>query len=249
MLIPNTSTLIKTIHLLRRALLSSEPLRTNVRVEVSGPEIPILDGSAVDYIEGILNCGVELQNYSQPILKILKPIKVHHDGTICELLPRERLRLTTSVDFPHPIIGLQTYALELTPEAFYNEISRARTFGFQSDLEKLQARNLALGASLENVLAFSDSAVLNPEGARYAEECVRHKLLDAIGDLALCGCWIEGEMVSFRGGHSIHLTLLKTLKEFKSHWEYIPSEPLHSDIHMRNLEKNHIPIAPPAQRF
>lgn len=199
---------------------------TNLMAEIDGPEIPILDGSASIFIKEILNAGLELQPYSHKILKVLKPIKVYRDGTICELLPRGNLRLTTSVDFPHPSIGLQTFALDLTPDSFNQDVSQARTFGFQSDLEKLRSKNLALGASLENVLAFSDSAILNPEGSRFPDECVRHKLLDAIGDLALCGCWIEGELVSFRGGHSIHLTLLESLEKHPTHWKLIPAEPI-----------------------
>lgn len=199
---------------------------TNLIAEINGPEIPILDGSATVFIKKILKAGIELQPFSHKILRILKPIKVYRDGTVCELLPRENLRLTTSVDFPHPAIGLQTFALDLTPETFKTDIAEARTFGFQADLEKLRSRNLAKGASLKNVLAFSSDGILNPEGSRFPDECVRHKLLDAIGDLALCGCWIEGELVSFRGGHSIHLTLLESLEKQPSHWKLVPAEPL-----------------------
>jgi UDP-3-O-[3-hydroxymyristoyl] N-acetylglucosamine deacetylase len=199
---------------------------TNCLVEVNGPEIPILDGSAAPFIEAIWDEGIEIQPFSNPTLKILKPIKVYQNGAICELLPRDCLRLTTSIDFPHPAIGAQTFALEMTPEAFKEQVGRARTFGFVRDLEKLQKVHLAQGASLANVLAFSEKGVVNPEGARFADECVRHKLLDAVGDLALCGSWIEGEMVSFRGGHAIHMALLQALKSFRSHWEMLPAEPL-----------------------
>ncbi len=199
---------------------------TNVCAKVNGPEIPILDGSANPFIEAILESGIDFQPFSNPVLRVLKPVKVFRDGVICELLPRERLRLTTSVDFPHPSIGLQTFALEVTPGGFIEEICAARTFGFLKDVERLRKNQLALGASVENVLAFSDEGIVNPEGARYSDECVRHKLLDAIGDLALMGCWIEGEMVSFRGGHSMHLSLLQALREHPSHWEIDPAAPL-----------------------
>lgn len=198
---------------------------TNLLIELSGPEIPILDGSAFPFLEAILDAGVEFQHYTTKTLKILKPIKVFEGGAVCELLPRERLRLTTSIEFPHPSIGVQTYAVELTPYVFQAEISTARTFGFLKDVDKLKRHQLALGASLKNVLAFSETDVANPEGMRYPDECVRHKLLDALGDLALCGCWIQGELVSYRGGHSMHLLLLKTLKESRHHWELLPSEP------------------------
>lgn len=199
---------------------------TNCLVDVWGPEIPILDGSALPFLESILDSGLQPQPYSAAVLKVLKPIKVYQNGAICELLPRNRLRLTTSVDFSHPKIGLQTCALELTPESFRDEIARARTFGFMSDVEKLKRKKLALGASMANVVAFSEDSVLNPEGLRYADECVRHKLLDAIGDLALCGAWIQGELVSYRGGHAIHLALLQSLPAQGSHWELIKGIPL-----------------------
>ena len=104
------------------------------------------------------------------------------------------------------------------------------------DLDKLQANNLAQGASLKNVLAFSETGILNPEGARFTDECVRHKLLDAIGDLALCGCWIEGELVSFRGGHSIHLTLLQSLEIHPTHWKLLPAEPLKMNFKQKHLK-------------
>ena len=213
---------------------------SNCLVEVTGPEIPILDGSAFHFMEAMWDDGVELQPFSSPRLKILKPIKIYQNGAVCELLPRDTLRLTTSIDFAHPSIGTQTFALDVSPLSFKEQIGRARTFGFLRDVEKLKKAKLAQGASLENVLAFTEKGVLNPGGTRFADECVRHKLLDAIGDLALCGSWIEGEMVSFRGGHSIHLALLQSLKSFRSHWEMYPAEPLPSVRYNR-------PLAEPTQ--
>lgn len=211
----------------------------NVLIEVQGPEIPILDGSALPFVEGILDAGIELQDYSSQILRILKPIKVYEHGAICELLPRKQLRLTTSIDFNHPKIGAQTFAMDLTPRAFADEIGCARTFGFLSDLDRLKSKNLALGASLENVLGFSDEGILNQDGMRFSDECVRHKWLDALGDLALCGSWVEGELVSFRGGHAIHLSLLKALNNHKTHWELSKPEslktPQTSSAHTSNI--------------
>ncbi len=201
---------------------------TNLSIEVQGPEIPILDGSSLPFVEGILDSGIQLQNFSSRTLRILKPVKVYAHGAICELLPRENLRLTTSIDFNHPKIGTQTFAMDLTPRMFAENIGSARTFGFLSDLEKLKSRSLALGASLDNVLGFSDKGVLNPEGMRFEDECVRHKWLDALGDLSLCGSWVEGELVSFRGGHAIHFALLKALQNHPSHWELLSAERLNS---------------------
>lgn len=209
---------------------------TNAMIEVQGPEIPILDGSAKPFIESFFDVGIQLQHFSSQIIRVLKPIKVFENGAICELLPRKHLRLTTSIDFPHPKIGTQTFAMDVTPRTFAESISGARTFGFLSDLERLKSQNLALGASLDNVLGFSETNILNPEGMRFNDECVRHKWLDALGDLALCGSWVEGELVSFRGGHAIHLALMKALKKQDKNWELIkpeslkPLQPVHSGI-------------------
>ncbi len=198
----------------------------NVTVFVHGDEVPILDGSAYPFVTAIQQAGFEFQPFTAPVLKVKKPIKYYAKGAICELLPRESLRLTTSIDFPHPLIGQQTYATDVVPQIFFDDVSKARTFGFLRDVEHLKRMNLAQGASLENVLAFDEKEILNPEGARYLDECVRHKLLDALGDLALCGSYIQGEFVSFRGGHSIHLGLLQSLAEHTGSWQIETPEPL-----------------------
>jgi len=203
---------------------------TNLAIEIWGPEVPILDGSSLQFLEKALSTGIQFQAYTNPVVRVLKPIRVYHLGGVCELLPRKNFRLTTSVDFEHPDIGVQTYALELTPNSFMQEIARARTFGFKQDLDKLKKIGLARGASIENVLAFDEKKILNPEGARFQDECVRHKLLDAIGDLALFGAWIEGELVSFRGGHSIHAELLKAISNNPGLWELKPAVALHTPL-------------------
>lgn len=197
---------------------------TNARIILEGNEIPILDGSARPFVEAILDAGLDAQNATAPCIRVLKPIRIVQNGVVCELLPRDQLRLTTSIDFDHPAIGLQTFALELTPKSFIDEVSGARTFGFLKDVDMLRSKNLALGASLENVLAFDEQGVVNKEGARHTDECVRHKLLDALGDLALAGARIDGELVSFRGGHSIHIALLNELKKMPTFWEWVPAE-------------------------
>lgn len=191
---------------------------TNALVVVEGPEIPILDGSALPFAEAFLGVGLRPQDYSERRLRVQKSIKIFQHGAIAELLPRKNLRLTTTIDFPHPAIGLQTFAIDITPKTFLEAIAPARTFGFLKDVEALRAKKLAQGASLENVLAFSKDGIVNEEGARFADECVRHKMLDALGDLSLFGAWIEGEMVSFRGGHHIHAALLAEVDAKPDHW-------------------------------
>lgn len=199
---------------------------TNLEVRVRGPEIPILDGSSLPFVEGILDAGILAQNYSTRTIRILKPIKIYENGTICELLPRKNLRLTTSIQFSHSLIGAQTFSMDLNPQNFHQMVAPARTFGFLEEVENLRKKGLARGASLENVLGFSDTEVLNPEGMRFVDECVRHKWLDALGDLSLCGTWIEGELVSFRGGHAIHRALLNSLHQHPDNWQLIESEAL-----------------------
>lgn len=197
---------------------------TNARITLEGNEIPILDGSARPFVEAVQDAGLSAQAATATCIRVIKPIRIFQQGVVCELLPREQLRLTTSIDFDHPAIGLQTFALELTPQSFIDEVSGSRTFGFMKDVDLLRKKNLALGASLENVLAFDDEKVVNKEGARFPDECVRHKLLDALGDLALAGARIDGELVSFRGGHSIHIALLNELAKMPTHWEWLASE-------------------------
>jgi UDP-3-O-[3-hydroxymyristoyl] N-acetylglucosamine deacetylase len=199
---------------------------TNARVIVEGNEVPILDGSARPFVEAILDGTLELQAMTAPSIRVIKPIRIFQEGVVCELLPRDNLRLTTSIDFDHPAIGAQTFALELTPQSFIDEVSSSRTFGFMKDVDALRARNLAQGASLDNVLAFDEKGIVNKEGARFADECVRHKLLDALGDLALAGARIQGELVSFRGGHSIHIKLLQEVAKMKGSWEWLEAEPV-----------------------
>lgn len=199
---------------------------TNLEIWVTGPEIPILDGSAQPFVEGIYRAGISLQKHTTKTIRILKPIKIYEKGTICELLPRRNLRITTSIQFSHPLIGDQTFSMDVTPENFSQMTGPARTFGFLAEVERLRSVGLALGASLENVLGFSETTVLNQEGMRFSDECVRHKWLDALGDLSLCGSWVEGELVSFRGGHAIHRALLNSLEKYPDHWQLIPSEPL-----------------------
>lgn len=207
---------------------------TNLEIWVKGSEIPILDGSALPFVEGIIKAGILAQKYSTRTIRVLKPIKIYENGTICELLPRRNLRLTTSIQFNHPLIGSQTFSMDVTPENFHQLVGPARTFGFLSDVEKLRSRGLAMGASLDNVLGFSETAVMNSEGMRFSDECVRHKWLDALGDLSLCGTWVEGELVSFRGGHGIHRTLLNSLKQYPEHWQLIESESL--DLYQSSSE-------------
>jgi UDP-3-O-[3-hydroxymyristoyl] N-acetylglucosamine deacetylase len=196
----------------------------NVLVEIDGPEVPILDGSAADFIDAIDQVGIATLNASRRYLKVLKPVRVTQGRGFAELLPNERaFRLDVEIDFPTPVIGRQRRAIDLSPSLFRREISRARTFGFMRDVEKLWAAGFALGASLENTVAIGDDGVISPEGLRYGDEFVRHKILDAVGDLALVGHPLVGHVVAHRAGHALHTALASRLLEERDAWMLMES--------------------------
>ncbi|MDF2810354.1 MAG: UDP-3-O-acyl-N-acetylglucosamine deacetylase [Microvirga sp.] len=184
----------------------------NVLVEIDGPEVPILDGSSAPFIEAIDEVGLALQGSSRRYLKVLKPVRVVQGKAFAELIPNDRaFRLEVEIDFPTPVIGRQSKAIDLSPTTFRRDISRARTFGFMCDVEKLWNAGFALGASLDNTVAIGEEGVMNPEGLRYADEFVRHKILDAVGDLSLAGLPLLGTYRSFCGGHRMNFAVLEAL--------------------------------------
>ncbi len=189
----------------------------NVRVEIDGPEAPIMDGSAAGFISAIDSVGIVQQPRTRRYLKIVKPVRVEHDGGSAELLPAERgFRLDVEIDFESRAIGRQRRVFDCDPETFRREIARARTFGFVSDVKKLWQAGYALGSSLENSIAIDGDEILNPEGLRYGDEFVRHKALDAIGDLSLAGAPIVGLYRTYRPGHRLNALALAALFERSS---------------------------------
>jgi UDP-3-O-[3-hydroxymyristoyl] N-acetylglucosamine deacetylase len=184
----------------------------NLRVEINGPELPAFDGSAAAFVEALDEAGIVELPHSRGALKVLKPVRIQHGPSFAEFVPaKQGLTLDVEIDFADPVIGRQRKILTLDPGTFRRELSRARSFGFLRDLAPLQARGLALGASLANTVALLEDAVLNPEGLRYPDECVRHKMLDALGDLALAGAPITGIFRSYRGGHALNVAVLRAL--------------------------------------
>jgi UDP-3-O-[3-hydroxymyristoyl] N-acetylglucosamine deacetylase len=158
--------------------------------------------------------------------KVLKPIRVTKGDAYGELVPYERgFRVDVEIDFPHPQIGRQAIAIDVEAATFRREIARARTFGFLKDVSKLWSAGYALGASLENTLVVAENRVLNPEGTRYPDEFVRHKVLDAIGDLALAGMPLIGAYRSVRGGHKLNFAALMALMSDASAWALVQDEP------------------------
>jgi len=194
----------------------------NAVVEVDGPEVPIMDGSSAPFVAAIDQAGIATVMAPRRYIQVLKPVRVSRDDCYGELRPHLRgLRVETEIQFDHPLIGRQSLAIEVEPEVFRRELARARTFGFMSDVAKLWSAGYALGASLENTVVVADSRVLNAEGLRYADEFVRHKAVDAIGDLALAGAPLIGAYRSVRGGHKLNHAVVTALMADPSAFAYV----------------------------
>ncbi|NNL65969.1 MAG: UDP-3-O-acyl-N-acetylglucosamine deacetylase, partial [Myxococcales bacterium] len=183
----------------------------NVRVELDGPEVPVMDGSAASFVFLIRVAGIYEQRARRRVLKLRKAIEVRDGDRYARIEPisgRGGFRVSYDVDYDHPVIGRQVLRnLDVTPESFEREISRARTFGFMRDVEALWRMGLGKGGSLENAVLLDDAAVMNREGVRWPDEFVRHKVLDLIGDFALLGTSIEGHVKIHKGGHALHQAL------------------------------------------
>src|SRR5271170_3073405 len=198
----------------------------NVLIEIDGPETPIMDGSAADFVAAIDSVGLAEQGRPRRHLKIVKPVRVDHDGGFAEFLPAGRgFRLDVEIDFESPAIGRQRRVFDLDPATFRREIARARTFGFVGDVQKLWQAGYALGSSLENSVAIDGDSILNPEGLRYADEFVRHKALDAVGDLSLAGAPIIGLYRTYRPGHKLNALALEALFAHRSAYELLEAAP------------------------
>ena len=193
----------------------------NVLIEIDSGEVPIMDGSAAPFVEAIDEAGIAELDAPRRFLKVLKPICVEENGAVGELTPYNGFHLDIEIDFETPLIGKQNLSVELNPGAFRRDIARARTFGFMKDVEQLWAAGLALGASLDNTVAIGEDRVINREGLRYADEFVRHKALDAVGDLALAGAPILGAFRSRRGGHRLNALVLQALFADSEAWTMV----------------------------
>jgi UDP-3-O-[3-hydroxymyristoyl] N-acetylglucosamine deacetylase len=194
----------------------------NAVVEVDGPEVPIMDGSAEPFVVAIDQAGIVSLPASRRYIQVLKPVRVAKGESYGELRPHPRgLRIETEIQFDHPLIGKQTFASDVDPDLFRRELARARTFGFMRDVAKLWGAGYALGASFENTVVVAENRILNPEGTRFADEFVRHKAIDAIGDLALAGAPLLGAYRSVRGGHKLNHAVLTALMSDRTAWSYV----------------------------
>ena len=194
----------------------------NVVVEIDGVEAPILDGSAAVLVEAFDHAGIERQAAKRRYIRILKPVRIENGASWAEFRPHEGTRFEIDIDFESAAIGRQYLGLDLNADRFRRDVSRARTFGFMKDVERLWAAGFALGASLENsVVIGDDGRVINMEGLRYPDEFVRHKMLDAMGDLALAGARFIGCFRSYRGGHKLNAAALRRLLSDHSAFEIV----------------------------
>ena len=194
----------------------------NLTVEVHGAEMPIMDGSSEPFIEAIEQVGVHALAVKRRYIRVIKPVRIESGASWSEFTPYDGMRFEVEIDFDCPLIGRQAWKGDMTPSVFKRELSRARTFGFMRDVERLWAAGYALGSSLENSVVISDdNSVVNVEGLRYTDEFVRHKTLDAVGDLSLAGAPFIGCYRSYRGGHKMNANALKALLSDPSAYEVV----------------------------
>jgi len=189
----------------------------NLIIELYGPEIPIIDGSSIHFLESLQKVGLIEQSMPRQYWVIHEPIRVVSGDKWAEALPYHGLRLTVTIDFLHPAIGKQEIDIDVNETSFHQELARARTFGFMKEVKLLQSQGLALGGSLENAIVLDDNRVLNPEGLRWPDEFVRHKALDALGDLTLLGSPLMGQIRLHKAGHDVLHQLVTRIREMPTH--------------------------------
>ena len=194
----------------------------NAVVEVDGPEVPIMDGSAAPFVEAIDQADIVSLSAPRRCIKVLKPVRVSINGCSGELRPYAHgLRIETEIEFDHPLIGRQKFAADVEPYSFRRELAQARTFGFMRDVTRLWSMGYALGASFENTVVVAENRILSTEGMRFSDEFVRHKAVDAIGDLALAGAPLLGAYRSVRGGHKLNHAVVTALMSDASAWTWV----------------------------
>lgn len=195
----------------------------NAYVEVTAPEVPIMDGSASPFVFLLQSAGIKEQEAPKKFIRIKKYIKVVDGDKWAALEPFEGFKVSLELDFKHPVLknSSQSATLDFSSTSYVKEVSRARTFGFMSDFEWLRANNLALGGSLDNAVVLDEEKVINEDGLRYKDEFVKHKILDAVGDLSLLGRSLIGAFSGYKSGHALNNTLLRALLADTEAWEEV----------------------------
>lgn len=191
----------------------------NVRVVLDGAEVPVMDGSSASFCMMLDEAGIRTLDATKQVLIIKKEVEVHDGKKFAKVSPSLKPTYSFIIDFDHPSIGKQEYHFEFSKKSFIEEISRARTFGFLRDVQMLRSKGLALGGSLDNAVVMDDKKILNPEGLRFSNEFVRHKILDAIGDLSLLGAPFVGDYASYAGSHNLNHELTKEILKDPSNYE------------------------------
>lgn len=198
----------------------------NIIVEVDSHELPILDGSASPFIFLLQSAGIEELDKPKKFIKVKRTIRVEEGDKWAEFRPFDGFKVDFAIDFTHPAIAQsrQHCVLDFSKDSYVDQVSRARTFGFMRDLETMNSMNLALGGSMDNAVALDEFRVLNPEGLRYQDEFLKHKILDAVGDLFLGGHNLIGELVAYKTGHGLNNKLLNAILDAEDAWEYVEFE-------------------------
>jgi len=198
----------------------------NCVVELSSPEVPIMDGSSSPFVYLIQSAGLQEQAAAKKFIRVRNPVQVTEGDKMARFEPYDGFRLSFSIEFRHPIFksAIQSTSVEFNTTNYLREIARARTFGFMRELDQLRAHNLGLGANLDNVVALDEYRVVNREGLRYDDEFVRHKILDAVGDLYLAGHPILGSYTAYKSGHALNNKLLRALIDDEASWEFVTFE-------------------------
>ena len=195
-------------------------------IEVDSHEIPIMDGSSHPFVYLLQSAGIEEQSAAKKFIRIKQPVRVEEDDKWAELLPHHGFRIDFAIDFDHPAIAdtKQVVSMDFSSQRFIKQISRARTFGFMKDIEHLRANNLALGGSFDNAVVLDEFRILNSDGLRYDDEFVKHKILDAVGDLYIGGHSILGHLRAFKSGHALNNQLLRAVLAKQENWEFATFE-------------------------
>jgi UDP-3-O-[3-hydroxymyristoyl] N-acetylglucosamine deacetylase len=194
----------------------------DVLVEVDGPEVPVLDGSAAPFVILLHEAGLRPLAAPRLHIKVLRPVEVVHGSKTARLVPAEHFEIRYTIGFDHPLLRHQAFAVRLTPRAFTDQVAPARTFGFLREVELLRKNGLALGGSLENAVVIGETGVLNNK-LRFEDEFVRHKVLDAVGDLALLGHPLLGRLEAAKAGHALHAAVARKLVSTPDAWELVPA--------------------------
>ena len=191
----------------------------NIRISVDANEIPVMDGSAISFCMLLDEAGIRHLDAGKKVILVRREVEVVEGSKFVRTSPSRNPKFDYTIKFDHPVIGEQRYVFEFSKSSFVKNIARARTFGFLKDLQRLQAQNLALGASLDNAVAIDDTHILNPEGLRFENEFVRHKILDAVGDLSLLGAPLLGDYAAFAGSHDLNHKLTLALMADEKNYE------------------------------